>query len=66
MPERSGPEVFHEMRSIDPMMKIIISSGHAVSDGGTGPKGIKPNGYVPKPYRTADLFQVVRKILDGG
>ncbi len=63
MPEMSGQTVLAEMLKIDPDVRVIISSGHSQED---SRKGIlsKAKSYVSKPYKTTDLVQTVRIVLD--
>jgi nitrogen-specific signal transduction histidine kinase/CheY-like chemotaxis protein len=63
MPEMSGQTVLDKMLKINPDVKVIISSGHSQED---TRKGIfsKVKGYVSKPYKTKDLAQTVRTVLD--
>ena len=63
MPEMSGGMLFEKMIKIDPMIKVIITSGH--SDDKLR-KGIlsMAKAYVKKPYKMKYLVQVVRTVLD--
>ena len=64
MPGMDGGKVFDRIREIKPAMRVILSSGYAIS----GPaeeimqKGC--NGFIQKPYDISELSQIVRKILD--
>ena len=63
MPEMSGQMVFEEILKINPDAKVIISSGHSQEDTRQGIFS-KAKAWVSKPYRTTDLAQTVRTVLD--
>jgi two-component system cell cycle sensor histidine kinase/response regulator CckA len=58
MPLRSGMEVLRAIRSIDPGMRIILSSGSPPVETAPG------TTFLPKPYRADMLAKVVRSALD--
>jgi CheY-like chemotaxis protein len=58
MPQRSGLEVFREIRKIDPNVKVILSSGN------TPAEPVPGTSFLPKPYRAETLAQAVRSALD--
>jgi len=58
MPRRSGMEVLRAIRSIDPGMRIILSSGSSPAEPVPG------TAFLPKPYRADMLAKAVRAALD--
>ena len=58
MPQRSGMEVLRAIRSLDPGMRIILSSGSFPSEPVPG------TSFLPKPYRADMLAKTVRSALD--
>ena len=61
--EISGQMFFEAILKINPDVKVIISSGHSQED--TRQEIIsKAKAWVSKPYRTTDLAQTVRTVLD--
>jgi len=58
MPQRSGMEVLRAIRTIDPGMRIILSSGSSPSEPVPG------TTFLPKPYRADMLAKVIRTALD--
>ena len=64
MPRRSGHDVFTDLRTANPALPILISSGF--SSKGTIEELVKKgaSGVINKPYLPADLARAVREILD--
>jgi len=58
MPQRSGMEVLRVIRTIDPGMRIILSSGSSPAE------PIPGTTFLPKPYRADMLAKTVRSTLD--
>ena len=64
MPEMLGEDVYHELKRIDPAVKVVVASGY--EEGGR----VKPlldagvGRFVHKPYRLVELAQAVRAVLD--
>ena len=66
MPDLDGEETFHELRQIDPNVRVVMSSGYTESE-------IMPRfadqglaGFLQKPYSTAALMECLRGPLSGG
>src|SRR5215213_612293 len=55
MPGMSGPELAQVARRLRPDLRIVLTSGYVSRD--DVPNGIP---FVPKPWRTGDLADVVR------
>ena len=66
MPRLSGLEVMDRVRTMDPAVKIILSSGHS-PDSVTRERGSSPppDAFVSKPYHLRRLAETVRLVLDG-
>jgi CheY-like chemotaxis protein len=64
MPILDGAEVFDELRSINPRVAVMLSSGFAEQDSLRSmlAKGLR--GFIPKPYTQQKLLQQVRSTLD--
>ena len=66
MPDLSGAEVIRALRSSDPGIRVILSSGYAEED---LRKTLQPGdivAFLPKPYRLANLVDLVRAVLAQG
>lgn len=64
MPEMNGRDCFKKLRSLDPDLKIILTSGFTreedlkdIREGGL-------NGFIRKPYRRAALSQIIHEVLE--
>ena len=61
MPGMSGPELAQVARRLRPDLKVVLTSGYVSRDEVPG-----DIPFVPKPWRTGDLVQVVRSASWGG
>ncbi|MFQ5598294.1 MAG: response regulator [Nitrospiria bacterium] len=64
LPGQSGWEVLRHLRSLDPGLKVIISSGHDVSGPVEDLQDIGAVAILPKPYTPRALLQMIRDTLD--
>lgn len=64
MPQQSGEEVLRQLRQEDPYRKVILSTGHPAVGNTAAARKIGADGFIAKPYRAAELLQMVRAILD--
>lgn len=62
MPRLSGQETLARLRAEGHSVKVILSSGYAYV--GDLPEQMGAVEYISKPYRPAELAQLVRKVLD--
>jgi len=65
MPHMSGDEAFSRMRSISPGIRIILSSGYSEQDATSRFAGKGLTGFLQKPYRSTELLQKLRGVLEG-
>jgi CheY-like chemotaxis protein len=63
MPGMGGGKAFEVLRSINPDLKIILSSGYSVDGEARQIMEKGCNGFLQKPFRIADLSQKLRKVL---
>ena len=64
MPKIGGPAVFEKIKTVNPRVKVIMSSGFLVQDEAElSTTGVK--AFVSKPYQARYLAQKVREVLDG-
>ncbi len=63
MPEMNGRETFQAMKSINPNVKALLSSGYSIN--GEAVKIIDEGimGFIQKPYRMPQLSQKIAKVL---
>jgi len=64
MPHLSGRDTFHEMQQINADVPVVLSSGYTEQDATArfGADGLA--GFIQKPYRAAELRDVVRRALN--
>ncbi|MFH1070276.1 MAG: PAS domain S-box protein [Candidatus Glassbacteria bacterium] len=63
MPKMNGPELFVEIRKINPEAKVIMSSGFSLeNEDDLLAQGVKV--FIPKPYQIKVLARAVREVLD--
>jgi len=63
MPHLDGEQTFRELRRIDPMVKVVMTSGfneQEISQKFAG-KGLA--GFIQKPYRLAELAETLQNIM---
>jgi two-component system cell cycle sensor histidine kinase/response regulator CckA len=63
MPHMSGKELAERLRFLHPEVKVIYMSGYESSILASGKKFGSDAIFLQKPFRPAELSQVVRKIL---
>lgn len=63
MPEKNGRDCFYEMRKIKPDLKVILTSGFTRKNeiGQMVENGLQ--GFIQKPFRSADLGKIVQTVL---
>lgn len=63
MPGMGGMEVFQELKTINPDVKVLISTGYGKSDkiNALIKDGVK--GYVQKPYNILELLRTVKDLI---
>jgi signal transduction histidine kinase/CheY-like chemotaxis protein len=65
MPGMGGGKAFEALRSINPELKVILSSGYSVDGEARRIMEKGCNGFIQKPFRIADLSEKLRDILGG-
>ena len=66
MPDLDGEETFHELRQMDPNIRVVMSSGYTESEIIPRFAGQGLTGFLQKPYTTAALTERLRGSLSGG
>lgn len=65
MPHMDGVATLHELRLLQPDVKVIISSGHATETAAKAFVNDKPDGYIQKPFQMGDLQEVISRAING-
>jgi PAS domain S-box-containing protein len=64
MPGMDGGKTFDSIRSINPRIPVILSSGYSISGKATDIMQRGCNGFIQKPFNISELSHQVRKVLD--
>jgi len=64
MPIMDGPTMIIALKSIDPKVRIIGSSGLSSNEGGAKAVGTGLEHFIPKPYTAEAMLKTIRNILD--
>lgn len=64
MPGLSGQETFNRLKTIDPALKILVSSGYTLNSDTQKLLDVGYSGFIQKPFNLMQLSVKVRKILD--
>jgi CheY-like chemotaxis protein len=62
MPGLSAGTVLHQIRTIAPHVRVVLSSGYAAQ---ARDEGMDVDAHLPKPYTGADLAGTLAQLLDG-
>ncbi len=63
MPEKSGLELFEELKGIDPAIKFILITGYCM-DTTIDPTFKKVDAFLMKPFPSEKLIKLIRTVLD--
>ena len=63
MPNLNGEDAFREMRTIREDVRVILSSGYNEQEATNRFIGKRLAGFIQKPYRPTDLFELIDRIL---
>lgn len=66
LPVIDGDAVFDELRSMNPEINVVLSSGFAEQQKVSSMLAQGLRGFIPKPYTREKLLSQVRSILDSG
>jgi len=63
MPGMGGAESFHKVKAINPMVKVLLSSGYSLDGETQEVMAAGAHGFIQKPYRIAALSHKVAELL---
>jgi two-component system, cell cycle sensor histidine kinase and response regulator CckA len=66
MPTMGGEKAFDMLKSIDPDVRIILSTGYAMEGKAASLMDGGCKGFIQKPFKMQALSEVIRKVLDAG
>ena len=64
MPEMNGRETFHELKKINPKVKVLLVSGYSLNKKIEELMALGCDGFIQKPFDVVQLSQKVREVLD--
>jgi two-component system cell cycle sensor histidine kinase/response regulator CckA len=64
MPGFDGGKTFDRIREIQPLMRVMLSSGYAINGQAEEIMRRGCNGFIQKPFNISELSKQVRRILD--
>jgi PAS domain S-box-containing protein len=64
MPYLNGGEVFDQMKSIDPAVRVLLASGYSLNGQAETILARGCNGFIQKPFNTVELSHKIREIID--
>jgi two-component system cell cycle sensor histidine kinase/response regulator CckA len=64
MPGMGGAEFYQKVKEIDPMVKVLLSSGYSLDGEAQKVVASGANGFIQKPYRIAAMSRKIAQILD--
>ena len=63
MPDVGGNEVYEKIKTIDPEVKILLSSGYSINGQAREILNKGCNGFIQKPFNLKDLSKKIREVL---
>jgi PAS domain S-box-containing protein len=64
MPRLAGYGCFMELRRIDPLVKVIITSGYPLEGEAVRMLAEGAREFIQKPFSSADLVKILQKVID--
>jgi CheY-like chemotaxis protein len=62
MPDMNGFQIYHKLKKIQPNVKIILTSGHAVFQSERRSESIGFDGFIQKPFNLKQLSEKIENI----
>jgi len=66
MPAMGGEKTFDLLKTINPDLKVILSSGYSINGQATRIMERGCQGFIQKPFSPRELSQKIREVLDNG
>jgi len=64
MPDMSGGETYNRLKTINPAIKTLLSSGYSINGAAQAIIDNGCSGFTQKPFNLMYLSQMIRSILD--
>ncbi len=65
MPGMGGLRCFHELRTLQPRLKVIVATGYMTDEDIRDSLETGVSSVLPKPYRLEDMLKQVKTVLEG-
>lgn len=63
MPNMTGMELLREVKERFPKLPVVLISGYSVGDMETKASGVKPDGFLAKPFMMSDIEKLLNSLL---
>lgn len=63
MPHMTGLELMEQVKDKYPKMPVVLISGYSVAEINEESPGIKPDGFLTKPFMMADIEKLINSLL---
>lgn len=63
MPNMTGLELLDKIKAKYPKLPVVLISGYSINDLDTGDNGIKPDGFLAKPFMMSDIEKLLNTLL---
>ena len=64
MQDMNGGDIYDKLKEINPVIKVLLSSGYSINGQATGILEQGCDGFIQKPFNIKDLSLKIREILD--
>ena len=64
MPQMNGGKVFDLLKEINPVVKVLLTSGYSYDEEAVKIISRGANGFIQKPFGVKELSRQIREILD--
>ena len=63
MPNMTGLELLEKIKEKHPKIPVVLISGYSVNEIESSATGIKPDGFLAKPFMMSDIEQLLKNLL---
>lgn len=63
MPGMDGEQTFEALQTVDPEVRVLVTSGYAEQDATDRFAGMGLSGFIQKPYRPQELLAKIDQVL---
>lgn len=63
MPNMTGLELMERVKEKHPELPVVLISGYSVDTMSSENKGLKPDGFLSKPFMMADVEKLLKSLL---